>query len=95
MNGLCIFIYFPLIAAFVRIGDGLAGTAHASLDLPAMVAVFTHHPTQFFHQFGATALHAVLGWAVIAPFWVPAVYLAALPPLRLAAVRLRGRAEQA
>ncbi len=91
VNGLCIFIYFPLIAAFVRLGEILAGTSHASLDVPLMASLLMHHPVLFLHQFGSTALHAVVGWAVVAPFWVPAVYLAALPPLRLAAVRLRAR----
>ncbi len=89
VNVLCTFIYFPLLYAFVRLGDALARTARSSLDIPLMISLITHEPRQFFHQFGVTALHAMLGWAVVAPFWVPLVYLAALKPLEATALRLR------
>jgi uncharacterized protein (DUF2062 family) len=89
VNLLCTVVYFPLIVAFVRLGDLIAGSARSSLDIPRMIALFTHHPREFLAQFGVTALHAMLGWALVAPFWVPAVYLLSLPPLRAAAVRLR------
>jgi uncharacterized protein (DUF2062 family) len=88
VNALCTFIYFPLLYAFVRLGDTLARTARSSLDIPLMISLFTHEPRQFFHQFGVTALHAILGWAVVAPFWIPLVYLVALKPLQLTARRI-------
>jgi len=91
VNALCTFIYFPLIYAFVRLGDLLAGTAKSDLDIPVMIALFTHHPRDFFHQFGVTGLHAILGWAVVAPFWIPLVYLVALKPLEAAERRIRRR----
>jgi uncharacterized protein (DUF2062 family) len=91
VNALCTFIYFPLIYAFVRLGDLLAGTAKSDLDIPVMIALFTHHPRDFLRQFGVTGLHAILGWAVIAPFWIPLVYLVALRPLEAAERRIRRR----
>jgi uncharacterized protein (DUF2062 family) len=89
VNALCTFIYFPLLYGFVRLGDTLARTAHTSLNIPLMISLFTHEPRQFFNQFGVTALHAMLGWAVVAPFWIPLVYLVALKPLRATAHRMR------
>lgn len=91
VNALCTFIYFPLLVAFVRLGDTLARTAHSSLDIPKMMSLFAHHPRVFFQEFGVTALHAILGWAAVAPFWVPAVYLISLRPLRAAARRMGRR----
>ena len=96
VNALCTFVYFPLIVVFVRLGDRIAGSAPSSLDITLMVSLFTHHPAEFFRQFGVTALHAILGWSVVAPLWVPLVYLASVRPLRAAAERLaRRRAAQA
>ncbi len=89
VNALCTFIYFPLLYAFVRLGDALARTERSSLDIPLMMSLFTHEPRQFFHQFGITALHAMLGWAVVAPFWVPLFYLVALKSLRVTVHRMR------
>jgi uncharacterized protein (DUF2062 family) len=88
VNALCTFFYFPLIVAFVRLGDRIAGSARSSLDIPLMISTFSHHPVEFFRQFGVTALHAMLGWAVVAPFWVPLVYFISLRPLRAAARRI-------
>ena len=89
VNAACVVIYFPLIPAFVRLGDALSGSARSVLDVPLMVSTLSHGPRAFLLQFGTTAFHAVLGWAVVAPAWIPAVYLAALRPLRAAAGRIR------
>jgi uncharacterized protein (DUF2062 family) len=91
VNALCTFVYFPLIYAFVRLGDALAGSAKSDLDIPVMISLFTHHPRDFLHQFGVTALHAILGWSLVAPLWIPLVYFVALGPLQLAARRIRRR----
>jgi hypothetical protein len=56
-----------------------------------MISLFTHHPRDFLHQFGVTALHAILGWSLVAPLWIPLVYFVALGPLQLAARRIRRR----
>ena len=91
VNALCTFVYFPLIYAFVRLGDALAGSARSDLDIPVMIRLFSHDPRAFLHQFGVTALHAILGWSVVAPLWIPLVYFVALGPLQAAARRIRRR----
>jgi uncharacterized protein (DUF2062 family) len=91
VNALCIFIYFPLLLAFVRLGDALSGSARSSLDVPLMISTFSHSPRGFLLQFGATALHAIIGWAIVAPVWTGAVYLMTLRPLRAAAGRIARR----
>jgi uncharacterized protein (DUF2062 family) len=88
VNVLCTLVYFPLIVAFVRVGDVLLGSVSSSLDIQAMVTLFSHHPGEFFHRFGVTALHAILGWGVVAPLWIPLIYFLALPPLRATARRI-------
>lgn len=92
VNALCTFIYFPLIVVFIHFGDFLAGKPPSSINIPQMISLFTHHPGQFFRDFGVTAWHAVLGWVVVAPVFVPLVYFVTLPPLRAASRRL-GKAE--
>jgi uncharacterized protein (DUF2062 family) len=91
VNALCTFIYFPLIYAFVRLGDTLAMSGKSDLNIPVMISLATHHPRDFVHQFGVTALHAMLGWVVVAPFWIPLAYFVALKPLEMAARRIRRR----
>jgi uncharacterized protein (DUF2062 family) len=89
VNALCTFVYFPLLLAFVRLGDTVLRSPPSSLNIALMISTFTHHPGQFFQQFGVTALHAILGWVVVAPFWTGAVYLALVPPLRAASRRMK------
>ena len=91
VNALCTFIYFPLLYAFVRLGDALAGTARSSLDVPPMISLLRREPREFYHQFGTTALHGILGWAVVAPIWILAVYFIGLGPLRATARRMTAR----
>lgn len=89
VNALCTFAYFPVLLAFVRLGDVVLRSAPSSLNIALMITTFTHQPGQFLRQFGSTALHAILGWAIVAPCWTVAVYLALLPTLRAAARRVR------
>jgi uncharacterized protein (DUF2062 family) len=91
LNALCFLFYFPLMLVFVRLGDTLARTGPSSLNVPLMVSLFAHHPGDFFREFGTTALHAMLGWVAVAPFWIALVYFAALAPLRAAAHRISSR----
>jgi uncharacterized protein (DUF2062 family) len=92
VNALCTFAYFPLILVFVRIGDALSGKASPPVNIPAMISLATHHPADFLTQFGVTALHAMLGWAVAAPLWIPIVYFIALRPLQAAARKVGPKA---
>jgi uncharacterized protein (DUF2062 family) len=87
MNALCTFIYFPFIYAFIRLGDAIAGPAAGRPDIRVVFALLPRHPAEFASRFGITALHAVLGWAVVAPVWIALVYACALPLLNRAARR--------
>ena len=87
VNALCTFIYFPLLLVFVRAGDWLSRSSPSSLDIKVMIATFSHSPASFFRQFGTTALHAIIGWSVVMPLWIPLVYFVALVPLKSASKR--------
>ncbi|HZZ19136.1 MAG TPA: DUF2062 domain-containing protein [Opitutaceae bacterium] len=91
LNALCTFIYFPLMLLFVRLGDKVAGSPPSSFNVVSMISLASYHPREFLKVFGVTALHAALGWAIVAPLWLPLVYFVALPPLRAAALRLSRR----
>jgi uncharacterized protein (DUF2062 family) len=91
INLLCYPVYFPLIAAFIWLGDRITGTRAAGLNPSLMVSLLSHHPSEFLVQFGSTLLHAVVGWAVVMPVWMPVAYAASLAPLRAAAAGLAGR----
>jgi len=95
INIVCVFIWVPLLVAFVHLGDVLTHTASSSLDVPAMMSAFRHHPAEFFREFGVTAWHGILGWAVVAPFWIPSIYFLTRGPLRAAAHRIKLRREAA
>jgi uncharacterized protein (DUF2062 family) len=58
----------------VKLGETVTGAPPVSLDLVQMNALFWASPAKFLQEFGATALHAIVGWAVLAPFYVFAVY---------------------
>ncbi len=88
VNAIFVFIYFPALIGFERLGDALTGTDYSSLDVKSMLTLFKHHPGEFFRRFGVTGLHAILGWAVVIPVSTLLIYLLVLPPLRAAARRL-------
>jgi uncharacterized protein (DUF2062 family) len=88
VNALCFLVYFPLMVVFIRLGDTLAGSTGSSLNIPLMISLFGHHPREFFREFGVTGLHAILGWGVVAPFWITLIYILTLPALRAAARRI-------
>lgn len=90
INGLCTLIWVPMLAAFVHLGDAISRRT-ASLNFSVMASLFRHHPAEFFHRFRITALHALLGWAVVAPAWIVLGYLLLRLPLRAAAARLERR----
>jgi uncharacterized protein (DUF2062 family) len=67
-------LYLPLVYGFIRLGDLLLGSSRGQLDAAV-----------FFHHFGALVGHALLGWAVLGPFWLGIGYFSALPALRAVA----------
>ena len=89
INALCFAIWIPCLIGQVRVGDALTRAPTQGLNVPAMVGVFRRDPAEFLHRFGTTALHALLGWIVLAPLWILACYLSCLRPLRTISGRLR------
>jgi uncharacterized protein (DUF2062 family) len=89
INALCMIIWIPCLIGQVRVGDALTGVPTQGLNVPAMIGLFRRQPAEFFHRFGTTALHAVLGWLVLAPLWTLGCYFVCRRPLRAFSDRLR------
>jgi Uncharacterized protein conserved in bacteria (DUF2062) len=85
VNAACNLIWAPALFGFVRLGDRCAGPAAGGPALAALPALLRSHPADFLRTCGATLLHAVLGWAIVIPFWIPLVYFVSLPLLRAGA----------
>lgn len=90
-NLLCAFIWIPALVAFVRLGDAIARRPAPIEGVPAMLALFRHHPALFFDRFGLAAVHAIVGWAACAPVLAVGVYFILRVPLRAAARRIESR----
>jgi uncharacterized protein (DUF2062 family) len=87
-------VQIPLILVFIRLGERLVGAPPMPFS-PAKLAVeFQGGPMLFLERFGKTALHGVLGWAVVAPLVAAAVFLVVHPLLKAMAQR-RARATSA
>lgn len=79
-------LFWPLhvgaIYGCVRLGETLFHAPHASLNIPHMSRQFRDHPGDFWREFGATGLHAIGAWIILAPFFIAAVYYLTRPFLR-------------
>ena len=85
VNMLCATIHFPLIVLFFRMGHLMFGVPYTHLGpgyMHHMLDTFWEDPTKFFERFGVDALHAIVAWAVVAPFWMILAYVLSLPVLR-------------
>ncbi len=82
VNALCTPLHIPVIYGFVRMGFWIFGIPYTHPGIRMMEHMLWYDPREFLDQFGRTALHAIVAWAVIAPFWMILVYLFALPVLR-------------
>jgi len=85
VNMLCATIHFPLIVCLFRMGHLMFGVPYTHVGLGMMhhmLDTFWEDPTKFFERFGVDALHAVVAWLVIAPFWMIVTYMLSLPVLR-------------
>jgi len=74
--------HIPVMYLCIRLGESLFRAPRLSFDLHALSVLFREQPRQFFEQFGLTALHAVVGWCVLAPPFIVLVYAIALPITR-------------
>lgn len=88
-------LQLPLVLAFVRLGERLAGAAPMPFSVERLLVAFRADPVAFFERFGWTGLHGILGWLILAPLVGGVLYLGLVPVLRYAARRLGPRAEAA
>jgi hypothetical protein len=84
-------VQLPLILVFVRLGERLVGASPMPFSPARLALEFREAPLVFLKRFGLTALHGVLGWAVVAPLVAAAVFLVLHPILKSMAER-RARA---
>lgn len=82
VNYACTPIHLPFIFYSFKWGEQLFGVTHPRLEMRVMRRMLIEHPAQFVHDYGATAVHAIVFWAVCMPFWITAVYYVALPIMR-------------
>jgi uncharacterized protein (DUF2062 family) len=82
INQACWPIHVPAIYFCVRLGEAIFGVQKTHFNLWKMNHLFWNEPARFFHDFGATALYATVAWAVLAPFYIAAVYYVSLPIMR-------------
>lgn len=75
-------VHVAAIFACVKLGEVILGATHVHFDLKHMHSLFWNSPAAFFQEFSATALHAIVGWAIISPVYITAVYFITLPIMR-------------
>jgi len=92
-NHLAYPLQVPLVLAFVRLGERLLGAPRVSLDPLELVRHFERDATGFLREFGLTGLHGILGWSLVAPVLLFALFFSLRPLLRRldAALRRGGR----
>ena len=82
VNYACTPIHLPFIFYSFKWGERLFGAAHSRLEMRVMRRLLVEDPMQFARDYGATAFHAIVVWAILVPFWGLAVYYIARPILR-------------
>jgi uncharacterized protein (DUF2062 family) len=75
-------VHIPAIYGCVRLGESVFGAPHVQLGIRHMQQLLWSSPRLFVHQFGLTVLYALVAWAIVAPFYIVAVYFIALPITR-------------
>lgn len=92
VNYACTPIHLPFIYYSFRWGEWLFGVQHSRLEMRVMRHLLVENPLQFVRDYGATAFHAIVVWAILVPFWGVAIYYVVRPMLREIA---RAKAEKA
>jgi len=82
INWLMSGVQLLMIPVFIRLGEKVVGAKPMAFSVTDMVDRFNASPGQFLQDFGLTGLHAILAWAVCAPFIAWGLYLAFLPIIR-------------
>lgn len=96
VNYACTPLHLTFIFYAFRWGDRIFGTAHNRLEFRAMMRLVHEHPIDFLSRYSMTAVHAVVVWVVLVPFWATAVYYVILPIMRgIDKVRMEAAAKAA
>lgn len=82
VNYACTPLHLTFIFYAFRWGDRLFGTAHTRLEFRSMMHLLHTHPLDFVGTYSLTALHAIVVWAALVPFWSAIIYYIALPIMR-------------
>ena len=82
INGAMTPLHIPAIFGLLKVGSKLFSDPPAELHLRSMNNFFWEHPTAFFSRYGSIALHGIIAWVIIAPFWIIIVYVIFLPVIR-------------
>lgn len=82
VNYACTPIHFPFIFFSFRWGNKWFGNPDTHLAFRPMMRLLREHPIDFVTTYSMTALHAILVWAILIPFWAIAVYYITLPIMR-------------
>ena len=88
-NHLAYPLQLPLVLAFVRLGERLLGAPRVTFDPVALVRHFDRDAAGFLREFGLTGLHGILGWSLVAPVLLLAVFFSLRPLLRRLDATLR------
>ena len=79
-------VHVPVIVLCVHLGELFFGVPRQRF-----FTSFWDHVADFIHRFGPTAWHAIVAWAVLAPFYIATIYYIARPIMRSVA-RIRAEA---
>lgn len=72
-----------LIIPYIRLGEWMFRPEHAfTLSIPEFTRRFNAAPGDTLGEFGMTFLHAICGWAVTVPIWLPILFLSMKTLLR-------------
>jgi uncharacterized protein (DUF2062 family) len=82
VNYLVSALQLALIIVFVRIGEFVLRATPVSFSVSELFRTFHESPVKFFHEFGLTGLHGILGWLLIAPVAAGVLYFAMLPLIK-------------
>ncbi len=96
VNALCTLPHLFVIYLLFRLGGFLFGATpvhanasqfilrnpHNHFSILMVYGMFSHPHYAFWHRVALDALHAIIAWAAIAPFWVGMIYWTSLPMLR-------------
>ena len=83
INQACWPLHLPVIYLCVRLGEKIFGAPAHHFDLRQMKDLLWNEPARFFNDFGASALHAIVAWSLLAPVYIGLVYAGSLPLMRV------------